>query len=71
MTTDRNLAQIKLQVGKRSVTVRAMDQVGPEDCYDALLRATLHRYATLGREDAMMPIPREVKDWIIRTNLFV
>lgn len=69
--SDRKLVQYKFQVGKRKVTVRAMDQIGAEDCFDVLMRATLHRYATLGKEDLMVPIPREVKDFLIRTNLFI
>lgn len=67
----RKLAEIKLQVGKRTVIVRAMDQIGAEDCYEVLLRSTLHRFATLGKEDMTSPIPREIKDALIRTNLFI
>lgn len=69
--TERTLVQLKFVVGKRTVTVRAMDQIGPEDCFDVLMRATIHRFATLGKEDMMTPIPREVKDFLIKTNLFV
>lgn len=67
----RNEATIKATVGKRTVTVRVMDQIGPEDVYTMLLEATLHRYATLGKEDLVPPTPREVKDFILRTNLAV
>ena len=66
---ERTLAQLKFKVGKRTVTVRAMDAVGPEDCVDVALRAVLHRYNT--REDLWTPVQREVKDFMIRTNLTV
>jgi hypothetical protein len=69
--TDRKLLELKYTVGKRVVTFRAMDQIGPEDTYDVLFRATLHRFGTLGKEDLMTPIPREVKDYMIKTNLFI
>jgi hypothetical protein len=65
----RNQATINIQVGNRVVTVKATDSIGPEDCYENAIKAVLHRYIT--GEDLLMPTPREVKDWIIRTNLFV
>jgi hypothetical protein len=67
----RNLIQLKYKVGTRLVTIQATDQIGPEDCYDNHVRAVLHRYATNGKEDLLMPIPRDVKDFMIRTNLFI
>lgn len=67
--TDRNIATIKYQVGQRTVTVTAMDSVGPEDCYDNAIRAVVHRFVT--GEDLLMPVPREVKDFQIKTNLFI
>lgn len=65
----RNLLVLNFKVGQRTVTVRAMDAVGPEDCYDNALRSVLHRYVT--GEDLTMPVPREVKDFIIRTNITI
>jgi len=56
-----------MQVGGRLVTVRAMDSIGPEDCYEMLMLGVLHRFAT--GEDVVMPVAREVKDFMIRTNL--
>jgi hypothetical protein len=46
-----------------------MDSVGPEDCFENALKGILHRYAT--GEDLVMPVPREVKDFMIKTNLFI
>lgn len=65
----RNVVSINLKVGNRTVTVKAMDTVGPEDCYDNALRSVCHRYVT--GEDLTMPVPREVKDFMIKTNLFI
>lgn len=65
----RNIVEAKIKVGKRTVTVRGMDSVGPEDCYENALSAVLHRYIT--SEDLLMPVPREVKDFMIKTNLFI
>lgn len=65
----RQRAVITYLVNDRKVTITAMDSVGVEDCMDVLIRATLHRIAT--GENLAEPIPREVKDWIIKTNLFV
>jgi hypothetical protein len=67
--TTRNTLTLNFKVGSRVVTVRAMDSVGPEDCYDNALRSVLHRYVT--SEDLTMPVPREVKDFMIKTNLFI
>jgi hypothetical protein len=65
----RNSAQIKLRVGQRTVIVKAVDAVGPEDCMDIGLRATIHRYMT--REDYWAPVPREAKDFMIKLNLTI
>ena len=65
----RTSASFKLRVGHRVVTVKAMDAVGPEDYYDVALRAVLHRFVT--GEDAWAPASREIKDWCIRSNLYV
>ena len=69
--TDRKSIELNYRVGQRTVTFKAVDQIGPEDAFDVLFRATLHRIGTLGREDLMTPIPREVKDYMIKTNLFI
>lgn len=56
-------------VNQRKAIVTAYDSVGVEDCYGVLLRAALHRIMT--NEHLAEPIPRAVKDWIIKQNLFV
>lgn len=65
----RNRAVITYMVNDRKVTVTAYDSVGVEDCYDILIAAAIHRIAT--GESLAEPVPRSVKDWIIRSNLFV
>lgn len=65
----RSRAVLSYLVNNRKVTVTAYDSVGVEDCYDVLLKASLHRIAT--GENLAEPVPREVKDWIIKSNLFV
>ncbi len=65
----RQKAVLNYLVGDRRVTITTYDSVGVEDCYDILTRAALHRIAT--GENLSEPIPREVKDWILKSNLFV
>ncbi len=65
----RSKAVLSYLVNKRRVTVTAYDSVGVEDCYDILVQAALHRHAT--GENLAEPVPREIKDWIIKSNLFV
>ncbi len=65
----RQKAVLTYLVGDRKVTVTALDSVGVEDCYDVLMKASLHRIAT--GENLAEPVPREVKDWIVKQNLFV
>lgn len=60
---------LKFKVGQRRVSVKAMDAVGVEDCYEMLAKSVIHRYAT--GEDLTMPVPREVKDFILRQNLSI
>ncbi len=67
--TEREEVVLKFSVGNRTVTVKAMDRVGPEDAYDVLLRGVLHRYVT--GEDVVAATGREVKDAILKTNLVV
>jgi hypothetical protein len=61
--------EVKLSVGERIVTATVLDQVGPEDCYNMLLRAVMHRYVTA--EDVVPPIPRDVKDSMIKQSLVI
>lgn len=65
----RQKAVLTYLVNDRKVTVTAFDSVGVEDCMDVLMRAAVHRIAT--GENLAEPVPREVKDWIIKSNLFV
>lgn len=65
----RQKAVINFMVNDRKVTVTAFDSVGVEDCVNVLLRASLHRIAT--GESLAEPVPRDVKDWMIKSNLFV
>lgn len=65
----RQKAVLTYLVNDRKVIVTAFDSVGVEDCYDVLIRAALHRIAT--GESLAEPVPREVKDWIVKQNLFV
>lgn len=67
--TTRNAVQIKITVGRRTVTVKAMDAIGPEDTFDVAFRATLHRFAT--KQDLWTPVAREIKDWMIKNNLTI
>lgn len=60
---------MNFMVNDRKVTVTAFDSVGVEDCVDVLIRASLHRIAT--GESLAEPVPRDVKDWMIKSNLFV
>lgn len=65
----RSKAVLSYLVNRRKVTVTAYDSVGVEDCYDVLFKAALHRLAT--GENLAEPVPREIKDWILKSNLFV
>ncbi len=65
----RQEIEFKYKVGTRTVEVRAYDSVGVEDAYENQIKGVLHRFAT--GEDWLQPVPREVKDWLIRTNLFI
>jgi len=65
----RNQLDLEFRADGRTVKVRATDSVGPEDCYENAIASVLHRYVT--GEDLTMPVPREIKDWIIRTSLTV
>lgn len=49
------------------MTVRVLDSVGPEDVYENAIHAVLHKFKT--GEDLLQPAQRDVKDFIIRSNL--
>ena len=51
----------------RSLTVTAYDAVGVDDVMENMLEGTLHQKLT--GEQLVDPVPREIKDWQIRTNL--
>ena len=61
--------RVRNETTNRRVTINAFDTVGVEDAYDVLFRGAIHRLST--GEDLTDAVPREVKDWIIKTNLFV
>jgi hypothetical protein len=65
----RTKAVLNFMVNDRKVTVTTYDSVGVEDCYEIGLAAALHRVKT--GERLYEPVPREVKDWILRSNLFI
>jgi hypothetical protein len=65
----RTKAVLNFMVNDRKVTVTAFDSVGVEDCYEVGLLAALHRVKT--GERLYEPVAREVKDWILRSNLFI
>lgn len=67
--TDRIKVVRRYKVGDRSVEVSAYDRVGVEDLYDIHVKAELHRIMT--GEDLFEPVRRDVKDFLIKTNLFV
>jgi hypothetical protein len=66
---ERTEAELIYKVDKRIVRVRAYDTVGVDDAYQNAIAGVLHRVAV--GEDLVQPVPREVKDWIIKTNLFI
>lgn len=70
MPTPRTEVVIKLSTASgRTVTIKATDSVGPEDAYEVLFKAVVHRFAT--GENVIDPTPREIKDWCIKTNMFI
>ena len=62
----RLIATSKYAVGRRQATVRYMDRIGVDDCFEVQCRAVLHRFAV--DEDAFPVTPRDVKDWMLRRN---
>jgi hypothetical protein len=66
---DRQEVTLTYLVGDRTVTVKAMDVVAVEDCYEMQMKAVLHRYVT--GEDVTPPISREVKDALIKQSLTI
>lgn len=65
----RQKVTLRYKVNGRVAEVSALDAVGVEDCMDVLTRSALHRIMT--GEDWTEPIPREIKDFIIRQALFI
>jgi len=65
----RKTYELNYQVEGRNVTIQAFDTVGPDDAFEMLHKSVLHRYAT--GEDLTPAIPRDIKDWIIKTGLYV
>lgn len=65
----RNEYQLDLRIDGRHVVVKALDSVGPDDCFEMLHKSVLHRYVT--GEDLTPAIPRDIKDWIIKTGQFI
>lgn len=67
--SERTEVTLRFRVQQRMVEVKAYDSVGVEDAYTVAMKAVMHRYVT--GEELVAPTPREIKDWVIRTNLFV
>jgi hypothetical protein len=59
----------RFKVDKRIAEVKAYDSVGVEDAMNVQMQAAMHRILT--NEDWTEPVAREVKDFIIKTNLFI
>ncbi len=60
---------LRFRLDQRIAEVKAYDSVGVEDALNVQMRAAFHRIMT--REDWTEPTPREIKDWIIKTNLVI
>ena len=60
---------LRFRVNERTAEVKAYDSVGVEDAMNVQMRAALHRILT--GEDWTEPVAREIKDFIIKTNLFI
>lgn len=65
----RQKVTLRYKINGRIAEVTAFDTVGVEDCMDVLSRAALHRIMT--GEDWTDPIPREIKDFILKNALFI
>lgn len=65
----RNQVNLNYNVNGRQVSVTVMDAIGPEDVYENMMKAVMARYVT--KEDRLAHAGRDVKDFIIRTNLNV
>lgn len=63
----RQETSFTLTSGKRSVTIKVTDSISPEDAYEVCLKMVAHRVVT--GEDTYMPVSREVKEALIKTNL--
>jgi len=60
---------LRLKLDKRFAEVKAFDTVGVEDVMNVQMRAALHRIMT--GEDWTEPAAREIKDWILKTDMFI
>lgn len=65
----RQKVTLRYKVAGRMAEITAFDAVGVDDCMDVLSRAALHRIMT--GEDWTEPIPREIKDFILKGALFI
>lgn len=65
----RQELNLRFRMNGRVAEVNAYDTVGVEDAFTILAKAALHRVIT--REDWLEPTSRDVKDWIIKTNLTI
>lgn len=65
----RQHVSLQFQVGGRQVTVQAMDSVCVEDILTNLIQCCLHRHLT--RESLAEPVGRDVKDFLLKSNLYV
>ena len=65
----RQETTLRFRVNERTAEVKAYDSVGVEDVMNVQMRAALHRVMT--GEDWTEPAAREIKDFIIKSNLFV
>ena len=65
----RQETTLRFKLNGRIAEVKAYDSVGVEDAMDILMKASMHRIMT--NEDWTEPTAREVKDFLIKTNLFI
>lgn len=65
----RQETAFRLKLGQRVAEVKAYDSVGVEDSMNILMKAAMHRIMT--HEDWTEPVPREVKDFIIKSGLYI
>lgn len=66
MMAGRTLTESRYLVRNRTATVRFTDRIGVDDCYEVQCRAVMHRI--IRDEEAFPVVPRDVKDWMLRSN---